>query len=256
MRERRPSLQVPEVFRIDVSANIVVKAESVRVNAICRPLRPGDCPSFYRPRRGQFTGVPHCFIYMWGHGIQCRGVEGRPGESCFWRDVMACPVSVQEQLRGWRCRGRSFGGRPHANSRVPLTGGRTRHNSECGDVPSPRTSTASGVAMQCPGWCCDGGNGRTGPTATEVIGPAGLTSRRSPGQAWNRRSSPFEGSAVLIRGSGASAVREWVAQCHGTDAGHAAQRRTVAGMASPGELAEHRRGMIPWRVRCVTWIRL
>jgi hypothetical protein len=46
MRERRPSLQVPEVFRIDVSANIVVKAESVRVNAICRPLRPGSTPPF------------------------------------------------------------------------------------------------------------------------------------------------------------------------------------------------------------------
>jgi hypothetical protein len=25
------------------------------------PLRLGDCPSFYRPRREQFTGVPHCF---------------------------------------------------------------------------------------------------------------------------------------------------------------------------------------------------
>jgi hypothetical protein len=36
-RERRSSLQVPEVFRIEASANIVVKAESVRVNAIRRP---------------------------------------------------------------------------------------------------------------------------------------------------------------------------------------------------------------------------
>jgi hypothetical protein len=192
-RERRPSLHVPEVFRIEVSANIVVKAKSVRVNAICHPLRPGDCPSFYRLRRGQFTGMPHCFIYVWRHDIQCRGVDGRPGESCFWRDVMACHVSVQERLRGWRCSGRSFGGRPHADSRVPLTGGRTRHNSERGDVPSSRASTASRMVMQWPGWCCDGGDGRTGPTATEVTGPAGLTSRRSPGQAWNRRSSPLRG---------------------------------------------------------------
>jgi hypothetical protein len=25
------------------------------------PLRLGDCPSFYRPRREQFTCMPHCF---------------------------------------------------------------------------------------------------------------------------------------------------------------------------------------------------
>jgi hypothetical protein len=31
------------------------------------PLRPGDCPSFYRPRRRQFTSVPHRFIYVWRH---------------------------------------------------------------------------------------------------------------------------------------------------------------------------------------------
>jgi hypothetical protein len=65
---------------------------------------------------------------------------------------------------------------------------------------------------------------------------------------------PFEGSAVLPRGCGAPAVREWVAQCHGVVADHAAQRRTVAGMASPRELAEQCRGMIPRRV--VAWIRL
>jgi hypothetical protein len=36
-RERRPSLQVPEVYRIEASANIVVKAESVRVCVVRRP---------------------------------------------------------------------------------------------------------------------------------------------------------------------------------------------------------------------------
>jgi hypothetical protein len=35
-RERRRSLQVPEVL-IEASANIMVKAESVRVSAVCRP---------------------------------------------------------------------------------------------------------------------------------------------------------------------------------------------------------------------------
>jgi hypothetical protein len=46
-----------------------------------------------------------------------------------------------------------------------------------------------------------------------------------------------------------SAVQKWAAQCHGTDAGHVTQRRTVTGMALPGELAEQRRGVIPRRVR-------
>jgi hypothetical protein len=60
---------------------------------------------------------------------------------------------------------------------------------------------------------------------------------------------PFEGSAILFRGCGASAVREWVAQCHGVDTGLTAQCRTSAGMASPGGLAEQHWGMIPRRVR-------
>jgi hypothetical protein len=41
----------------------VEKAESVWVIVVRRPVSPrlGDCPSFYRPRREQFTCVPHCF---------------------------------------------------------------------------------------------------------------------------------------------------------------------------------------------------
>jgi hypothetical protein len=65
---------------------------------------------------------------------------------------------------------------------------------------------------------------------------------------------PFEGSVVLPQGCGAPAIREWVAQCHKVVADHAAQHRTVAGMAAPRELAEQCRGMIPRRV--VAWIRL
>jgi hypothetical protein len=62
-RERRSGLQVPEVLT-EASANIVVKAESMQVSVVRRPLRLGDCPSFYRPRRRQFTSVPHYFIYV------------------------------------------------------------------------------------------------------------------------------------------------------------------------------------------------
>jgi hypothetical protein len=68
--------------------------------------------------------------------------------------------------------------------------------------------------------------------------------------------TPFEGSAIFFRGCGARAVLEWVAQCHGADAGLTAQCRTVAGMASPRGLAEQRRDMIPRRVRGVARIRL
>jgi hypothetical protein len=65
---------------------------------------------------------------------------------------------------------------------------------------------------------------------------------------------PFEGSAVLFRGCGAPAVREWVAYCYGVVANPAAQRCIVAGMASPGELAEQCRGAILGSV--AVWIRL
>jgi hypothetical protein len=143
--ERRPGLQVREVL-IEASANIVAKARSVRVRAPCRPpLWLGDCPSFYRLRRRQFTIVPHYFIYVWRYGIQCRGVDDRPGDSCFWRDVTARPVSVQERLRGWWCRGFSFGRRPYVGSRVRLTGGRRAHNSRRGGVCRP-------VPPQCRRW--------------------------------------------------------------------------------------------------------
>jgi hypothetical protein len=200
----------------------------VRVSAICHPLRLGDCPSFYRPRRRQFTVVSHCFIYVWRYGVQCRGVDGRPGESRFWRDVMVCPVSVQERLRGWCCRGCPFDGRPRADSRVLLTRGRKGHSSGCGNVLSPRVSTAPGMALQWLGW----------PHRADGDGGSRPTSRHGPARVQNRRPSPFEGSAVLFRGCGVPAVRQWVAQCRGVDPSLTAQRSTVAGMASPGELAE------------------
>jgi hypothetical protein len=65
--------------------------------------------------------MPHYFAYVRRHGVQCHGVDGRPGESQFYRGVMACPVRIQEWLRGGWCRGCSFEGRPREDSRVPLT---------------------------------------------------------------------------------------------------------------------------------------
>jgi hypothetical protein len=94
---------------------------------------------------------------------------------------MACPVSAQEQLRGWRCRSFPFGRRPYADSRVQLTGGRKVHSSRRGGVLSPCTPTASGMALQCPGWRPGGGDGRTGLMVTEETCLNGPTSRRCPG---------------------------------------------------------------------------
>jgi hypothetical protein len=54
---------VPEVL-IGASAIIVVKSEIVQVSVVRRPLWLGYCPSFYRPRRRQFTSVPHYSIYV------------------------------------------------------------------------------------------------------------------------------------------------------------------------------------------------
>jgi hypothetical protein len=164
------------------------------------PLRLGDCPSFYRPRRRQFTIVPHCFIYVWMYGVQCHGVDGRPGESCFWRDVMAHPVSVQERLRGWPCGGCPFDVRPRADSRVPLSRGRTGHSSGCGDVLSLRGPTASGMALQWLGWPHRAGGDRGGRARRHAmaLGESGTgvcpPSRVPP--------SPFEGAASRPYGSG------------------------------------------------------
>jgi hypothetical protein len=109
---------------------------------------------------------------------------------------MACPVSVQEQFRGWRCRGRLFARCPYIGSRVRLTGGHRVHNSRRGGVlspPPPHTHTVLGMVMQCPGWCWDGGDGRTGPMATEVTSPVGPASRRSPVRVWSSRPSSIRG---------------------------------------------------------------
>jgi hypothetical protein len=61
-RERRRGLQVPSGV-IEVSANIVGKTGSVCVSSFSQ--RRG-LPSFYRPRRGLFTGMLHCLATCGG----------------------------------------------------------------------------------------------------------------------------------------------------------------------------------------------
>jgi hypothetical protein len=106
---------------------------------------------------------------------------------------MAYPISLQERLRGWRRRSLPFGRRPRADSRAQLTGGRAGHNSGRGGVLSPHTPTALGMALQCPGWRRDGGDGRTRSMATEESRFTSPTSRRGLRRARDRHPSPIRG---------------------------------------------------------------
>jgi hypothetical protein len=113
--ERRPDLHVPELL-IEASANIMEKAESMRVSAVRRPVSPwlGDCPSFYRPRREQFTCVPHYFP-------TCGGMASSAMELT---SVLANPALVEAS---WRvlCSYRSgFEGRRAAVGRPAAVVGR------------------------------------------------------------------------------------------------------------------------------------
>jgi hypothetical protein len=81
-RERRRGLQVPRGM-IEASANIVGRMGSVRTIAIRCPVpcisclpRRGGSPSFYRPRRGRFAGMPH-YLATW-RGMVYSSVEMTP----------------------------------------------------------------------------------------------------------------------------------------------------------------------------------
>jgi ribosome modulation factor len=137
--------------------------------------------------------MPHSFNYVWRYGVQCHGVDGRPGESCFWQSVTARPVSVQEWLRGWRCGSFSPGRRACVVSRAGLTEGQQSHSGGRGSVLLSWTPTAPGIVLQCLGWWCGSGDGRTGLMVMEETRLTGPTSRRRPGRARDRRPSPFQG---------------------------------------------------------------
>jgi hypothetical protein len=114
--------------------------------------------------------VLHYFAYVWRHDVQCHGVDGCPGESRSCWDVLASSVPVQERLRGWWRRGCSSNRFPRAGSRVPLTGGGTRHSGWRGGVQSPHASIVSGMVVQWPGWRRGGGDGRATGVGGAVAG--------------------------------------------------------------------------------------
>jgi hypothetical protein len=63
-RERRSGLQVLKVFDWGKCQYRGEGSERASVFATVVLMRPLDCSSFYRPRRRQFTGVPHCSSYV------------------------------------------------------------------------------------------------------------------------------------------------------------------------------------------------
>jgi hypothetical protein len=140
------------------------------------------------------------FSYVWRRGEQCHGADGRPGESCSSRGVVARPVLVQERLRGWRRSGWLSGRRLWADSRVPSTGGPyvaqwrswqrlvLVHSDSIVDVV-----TVPGVALQWRGWPhrvdSDGEDRSRRPDVTAW--PCVVTRKVFEGSAGH----PFEGSA-------------------------------------------------------------
>jgi hypothetical protein len=150
------------------------------VIAVRRPLSPwlGDYPSFYRPRREQFTCVSHYFP-------TCGGMASSAMELTA---VLVNPASVEAS---WcvLCSYRSgFEGRSAAVGRPAAVvgrfedaidgGGRKWRSGRRGDV-SLRPNNI-GMSSQCPTWCSSGEDGRTGLTATGMTNPAILMSLRGP----------------------------------------------------------------------------
>jgi hypothetical protein len=105
--------------------------------------------------------------------------------------------------------------------------------------------------MQCPGWCWDGADGRTEPMATEVTGPAGPTSRRSPVWAWSSRPSSLRGlrrplsraRRVGHTGVGGTVPRDYRWPCRTTS--HSGGDGLTGGVGGtvPGRDSQARRGV-------------
>jgi hypothetical protein len=137
-RERRLVLQVPKVL-IEASANVRVKERGVCVHTVhlcLRPLRQRDCPSFYRPRREQFTGVPH-------YSPTCEGMV------CSAAELTIILADLAPVLASWRilCSYRSgLEGGGIEVARPAAARGSARGCRRRGAV----RGTVAGVTMSCP----------------------------------------------------------------------------------------------------------
>jgi hypothetical protein len=156
-----------------------------------------------------------------------------PGGSCTCPGATSRVVTLEFLL----------GRRSYASSKVWLTGVPELHSGRCGGVPSAWVPTGLGVALQYPGWWHSGGDGRTGPMATEEMRFIILTSWRHPGLALGRWSYAFRGChRPLSEGCNMEDRRGYATQCpgvtlaiphsNGTAPGMAAQQRV--GRIAPG----------------------
>jgi hypothetical protein len=137
------------------------------VIAVRRPVSPwlGDCPSFYRPRREQFTCMPHYFP-------MCGGMASSAAELTA---ILANPALVEAS---WciLCSHRSgFQGCCVAVGRPAAIVGRFEGVVDGGPYVTqwplwrrlvPVCSNSVRMSSQCLVWCGSGGDGRTGLTAT------------------------------------------------------------------------------------------
>jgi hypothetical protein len=151
------------------------------VIAVCRPVSPrlGDCPSFYRSRREQFTCVPHYFP-------TCGGMASSAME------LTAVLANLAPVGASWYvpCSHRSgFEGGGVAVGRPAAIVGRFEGAVDGGPYVAqwqswrrlvPARPNSVWMSSQCPAWCGSGGDGRTGLIATGMTDPASLTSRRGP----------------------------------------------------------------------------
>jgi hypothetical protein len=173
--------------------------------------------SFYRPRRGRFTSMPHCSAT--GGGMACSAGE--------FAAVLAALAPV---LSSWRVPYLNRGGFEGEGVVVGCGVLRRARRSRCrrsvrGKVAgvaasSPRVLNSAGVVIAVPGVALQW-RGWHSHRLTSQFDPAD-----SRGKGSRVRPAP-------LRGCGALAVQEWAAQCHGGDTGHVAQSPIVAGMGSP-----------------------
>jgi hypothetical protein len=218
------------------------------LSVVLCPLRLGDCPSFYRPRREQFTCVPHYF--------PTRG--GVASSATELTVVLANPAPVEAS---WRvlCSYRSdFEGGGVVVGRPAVVVGRFEGVVNGGPVRGtvvvvamycPRALrqyrdvvTVLGVARQWRGWPhridSDGEDGSRRPDVTAW--PCVVTEKAFEGVT----GPPSRARRVSRTGLGGTV-------CHEANTGLIAQCYTVAGMTFPRESVKQCRDVILGRVRVV-----
>jgi hypothetical protein len=92
--------------------------------------------------------MPHSSkSYIWWHGAQCRGVDGRPDKSCSRRASWRVLYPPKSGFEGGYVGASRFGRRPYVDSRAQLTEGQRMHSGRCGGVLSSRAPTAPRMVL-------------------------------------------------------------------------------------------------------------